>query len=477
MTINGILQTENAASNEKNAAKIAPRSGDYGFDKLFTAIERGEQNRDAFRQPENTKITDDRARPIKSKTEPKPASRAPSEKNETVDDGSAVQNVYSQSQERITEPSAQEKSSAAPETLKELVERVSEILQVPVETVLAWLAALELQPEILTDTKAVVALLGQALEAQNPAELLIRPEFPALYEAVNEAVEELLQQSNAAQEKVLIPELPNLRVETDGANETVVVTEIVESAPESEEAKLLPLNENELQSAGTEARREPNASDGAQRTSAQPEVREAAEPNETGAAAHQGPQNENALFTQRDDAFIPVIQLETAGAERAAQTAQTQQLSSGPNVNASDIINQIMSRVRTYAAENFSEIRLTLRPESLGDVTLRVMTQNGIVTALFVAESQRVKEALESNFNQLRDSLQEQGVNVADLSVMVGRGNDYEERMAQFARMQQNSRNRMRRIANRAAETQATGDEDRSANAADLMTGLIDVTA
>lgn len=97
-------------------------------------------------------------------------------------------------------------------------------------------------------------------------------------------------------------------------------------------------------------------------------------------------------------------------------------------------------------SQSYAELKLMLKPESLGEVALRIATQNGIVTAMFVAENQRVKEIIESNFTQLRDALKEQGLEVSELSVSVGH-EGAEERMNQFMKAQQEAMRRAHRIA------------------------------
>jgi flagellar hook-length control protein FliK len=65
---------------------------------------------------------------------------------------------------------------------------------------------------------------------------------------------------------------------------------------------------------------------------------------------------------------------------------------------------------------------------------------------MFVAENQRIKEIIEANFNQLRQALQEQGIEVSQLSVSVSQ-EDAEERMNQFLKAQQENMRRLQRLA------------------------------
>lgn len=94
------------------------------------------------------------------------------------------------------------------------------------------------------------------------------------------------------------------------------------------------------------------------------------------------------------------------------------------NINTSDVIAQIMEKLKVSVKPDLSEVKILLRPEQLGEVSLKIATQNGIVTAQFIAENQKVKEIIESNFNQLRDMLSEQGVDVGALEVNVSNSDE-----------------------------------------------------
>ncbi|MDR1209421.1 MAG: flagellar hook-length control protein FliK [Clostridiales bacterium] len=85
-----------------------------------------------------------------------------------------------------------------------------------------------------------------------------------------------------------------------------------------------------------------------------------------------------------------------------------------------DPVAQVIDRLKVEYRGDTREVRVTLRPESLGDVTMRITERNGVVTAQFVAENQRVKETLEAGFNSLREELSRQGVNIQSMSVSVG---------------------------------------------------------
>ena len=86
---------------------------------------------------------------------------------------------------------------------------------------------------------------------------------------------------------------------------------------------------------------------------------------------------------------------------------------------AREIIRQITERAAVVLTREKAEMVMELKPESLGRLSLRVVTENGIVMAKFVAENTQVQRLLESNMQLLRDSLEKQGIIVQDLSVSV----------------------------------------------------------
>lgn len=80
---------------------------------------------------------------------------------------------------------------------------------------------------------------------------------------------------------------------------------------------------------------------------------------------------------------------------------------SGFLVNKLDIVN----------LKGVSEARISLYPEHLGQVDVRITMQNGQLTAQFMTEHAFAKESLEQQMAQLRSALQSQGLQVSKLEV------------------------------------------------------------
>ena len=316
---------------------------------------------------------------------------------------------------------------------KQAVATIAEAMGLPIEKVTELLEQAEISVQDLNDPKAVTKLLKYALDAETPAELLTNAKFPELYKAVNEAVAKLAV--SQATYSTLAESVENLEVTyTDG--ELIVSNETTDTPS-------LRAQVAQTTSTATSAYDKPQATE-----QALAEV--------TPAKAEEAPANDMQVANA-------AVSTETT----IAKPEQTVKPAAQP-IDTTDVIEQIMNQVKvTNVGGNFAEIRVTLRPESLGDIVLRVMTQNGIVTAQLEAENQRVKEALEASMNNLRDALEEQGIQFAELSVNVRQ--DDNERMNQFERARQESRHRMESIKSADAEAQP--------EVISLHNGVIDVTA
>lgn len=90
------------------------------------------------------------------------------------------------------------------------------------------------------------------------------------------------------------------------------------------------------------------------------------------------------------------------------------------SINKEELFSQIIENSKVIENHDFSEIRIQLKPDSLGKLTIRLIMEKGEMTAKFIAENHRVKEAIESNFSELKDSLSQKGINIQSLSVSVG---------------------------------------------------------
>ncbi|MGE5632250.1 MAG: flagellar hook-length control protein FliK [Caulobacteraceae bacterium] len=114
------------------------------------------------------------------------------------------------------------------------------------------------------------------------------------------------------------------------------------------------------------------------------------------------------------------VRLDAYQNEKVVEAAKAQTVEKPQTVQKADIINQIVKKAELVINDNQPEMKMQLEPENLGKLTLKIAVEKGLVTAKFVAESQEVKQVIESSFNRLRDMLQEKGIGVQNFSVTVG---------------------------------------------------------
>ncbi len=113
--------------------------------------------------------------------------------------------------------------------------------------------------------------------------------------------------------------------------------------------------------------------------------------------------NVNEANAKTVNAFKPVMDTYTAkgGVEKPVHT-------------------QIIEKASFRSMGNHKEIFVKLDPPSLGTVRMNVSTSGEGVRATLVAETQAVKQAIENNLAQLKDSMNNQGMKVDSFTVLVG---------------------------------------------------------
>ena len=118
---------------------------------------------------------------------------------------------------------------------------------------------------------------------------------------------------------------------------------------------------------------------------------------------------------KNDQAFGNVIN-QLQGIEQEANVDNT--VMKAP-VSDREILSQVIEKAKVVVSADKSEMVIDLKPDSLGKLSLKVVTEHGMITAKFVAENQQVKQVLETNMQLLKESLEKQGLNVQGFSVSV----------------------------------------------------------
>lgn len=83
-----------------------------------------------------------------------------------------------------------------------------------------------------------------------------------------------------------------------------------------------------------------------------------------------------------------------------------------PRTAQGDLMSQIVDRAVMTLKRGQSEMKLLLKPELLGNLRMRVITENHHVTVRIIAETPVVREVIESNLGQLKSDLHNSGLEV-----------------------------------------------------------------
>jgi flagellar hook-length control protein FliK len=90
-------------------------------------------------------------------------------------------------------------------------------------------------------------------------------------------------------------------------------------------------------------------------------------------------------------------------------------------------VQQFAQQIEKFLVKQFlltqgngtSEAKLTLNPEHLGQVDIRIIMQNGQITAQFMTDNAAARDLLDNQMSQLRSALHGQGLQVDRLDVVV----------------------------------------------------------
>ncbi len=107
---------------------------------------------------------------------------------------------------------------------------------------------------------------------------------------------------------------------------------------------------------------------------------------------------------------------EAIGGKEAAQVSEAaNQMSTAERVE--NILNQVKEEIKISVRQEVTSMELQLHPASLGKVGLHIEAKAGALTAQFVAENAQVKQALESQVTELKETLASKGIRIEEVEV------------------------------------------------------------
>lgn len=138
-------------------------------------------------------------------------------------------------------------------------------------------------------------------------------------------------------------------------------------------------------------------------------------------AAKDASGDQAATSDQSDEQPEPVVMTVGQFAMRAeaAPTAKVVVPTTTVNIqNFPDEMSKfIVNKLDVQQVKGMSEATISLNPENLGQVDVKITIQNGQVLAQFITEKHMAKDMLDQQMSQLRSALQSQGLQVEKLEV------------------------------------------------------------
>lgn len=83
------------------------------------------------------------------------------------------------------------------------------------------------------------------------------------------------------------------------------------------------------------------------------------------------------------------------------------------------VMNQIVEKFHLALRTGANEMKITLRPESLGEIQLKISVDGDVVMARIAVENQQVKQIVENNLQSLKDSLAQHNLQTGSFDVNV----------------------------------------------------------
>lgn len=121
---------------------------------------------------------------------------------------------------------------------------------------------------------------------------------------------------------------------------------------------------------------------------------------------------------------------------------QENHLSHTNQVDAMELIQQIAKNVRVTISTTNTSMEMQLNPEHLGKIYLNVSERDGVVRAQIATQTEAVREALETQLVELRQTLNQHGVKVDAVEVTVAT-HEFEQSLDGNAKQEEQTQRQM----------------------------------
>ena len=174
-----------------------------------------------------------------------------------------------------------------------------------------------------------------------------------------------------------------------------------------------------------------------------------------------------------DNHFVGIKKEEVIFQDRLENTTEETD-----TIDKKQVIDQIVDKMKFDFSNDKNQIRIKLKPEILGDMTMNLEVAKGAITAKIMVDNLRTKEIIEANLIQLKEEIKDKGMEIKTFEVFVGNDADFDKHSSsQFSFNHNNKRLKLNNKNNKFAvnyeENQVQNTKDRtdiySENSLNLM--------
>lgn len=136
------------------------------------------------------------------------------------------------------------------------------------------------------------------------------------------------------------------------------------------------------------------------------------------------------IQTDTNTTTVETMSVHKGHTQQVSMTVGSQTTASATNhanISKEDVLAQIHSKLQMMNSTNNAKLTMILNPESLGKVSIQLLNTKDGLTAEMQVASQAVKDILDSNLSNLKDTLSAQGVQVNEVSVKVSQSENNAE--------------------------------------------------
>jgi flagellar hook-length control protein FliK len=98
-----------------------------------------------------------------------------------------------------------------------------------------------------------------------------------------------------------------------------------------------------------------------------------------------------------------------------------------PELPIGRISEQIIQKLKVNLGNNFSTMEISLKPEYIGKVKIKLVLREGMVSIKLMADSSDTASVLNSSLQQIKDNLEQQGIRIQNMGVSVAGQEEHRE--------------------------------------------------